>query len=59
MERFDLKESNGFKKCEISVDHSTLFRSMQRESKRAVLNNALILFCDPLVTNFSICVFQP
>lgn len=59
MERFNLKESNGFKICEISVDHSTLVKSMQRELKRAVLNHVFIFFCDLLLMNFSICVFQP
>lgn len=59
MERFDLKESNGFKICEISVDHSTLVRSIQRELKRVVLNHLFIFFCDFLLMNFSVCVFQP
>lgn len=59
MERFDPKQSNVFKTCAISVDHSTLVRSVQRELKRAVLNHVFIFFCDFLLTNFSICEFQP
>lgn len=58
MERFNLKESNGFKICEISVDHSTLVRSMRRELKRALLNHIFIFFRDLSLMNFSICVFQ-
>lgn len=58
MERFNVKESNVFKTCEISVDHCTLIKSMQRELKRAVFNPIFIFFCHFLLINFSVCVFQ-